>query len=201
MKYVGIGGYTQATTTFACDYYAKDIEIGTESGGGSATVTVDSDLVCTGNITKSYAFANWNTNTLITALPTAGNYLPITGSTWVPENQLKSADMNVAFQNNIPFITYNGTATKMFHVVAAITGVLDSLTGVTIEFRLYKNGSQYPMSCVQRKMDANTTDPAECTLNTLIELSTGDNLTILMRNLTNSTGVLIRCLNFVVTQI
>jgi len=201
MNYVGIGGYTQATTTFACDYYAKDIEIGTESGGGSATVTVDSDLVCTGNITKSYAFANWNNNTLITALPTSGNYFPITGNTWVPENQLKSADMAVTFSNSIPYITYSGAATKVFQVIAAITAGLDSQTGVTIEFRLYKNGSQYPMSCVKRFMDANVTDPAECTLSTLIELSTGDFISIFMRNLTNSTGVFINCLNFVATQI
>ena len=109
--------------------------------------------------------------------------------------------MNVAFSNNIPIITYNGVPTKMFQVVAAITGVLDSQTGVTIEFRLYKNGSQYPMSCVKRKMDANTTDPAECTLSTLIELSTGDNITIWMRNVTNTTSVFINCLNFVATQI
>jgi len=45
------------------------------------------------------------------------------------------------------------------------------------------------------------TDPAECTLSTLIELSTGDFISIFMRNLTNSTGVFINCLNFIATQI
>jgi hypothetical protein len=52
MSYVGIGAYTQASTTFACDYYAKDIEIDTvPSGGGGSSVTVDSDLVVTDALT------------------------------------------------------------------------------------------------------------------------------------------------------
>jgi hypothetical protein len=53
MSYVGVEAYIQGTTTLACDYYIKDIEIDTvpsSGSGGSGTVTVDSDMVVTGSI-------------------------------------------------------------------------------------------------------------------------------------------------------
>ena len=162
---------------------------------------VNNDLNVLGNITKSYAFANWRGNILLTSLPTAGTYFPILTNTYAAGEQLFSADMAVSFVNNFVAITYNGASTKTFQVSAAIIAGLDSQTGNTIEFALYKNGTIYPQSCVKRLMDANTTDPSECTMLTLIELTTGDDLYIFARNLASGVDIFVNCLNFIVTQI
>jgi len=169
-----------------------------EIGG---VLDVGGDLDVSGNITKSYALANFSANPTQTPIPTAGTYFPILGTTQVLGQQLNSSDFTVDYPSNIPTITYTGVPTKMFQISASIIGILGSSSPNVIEFRLYKNGSQYPPSCVRTFMDSNSLDPGESTMNTLIELSTGDLLNIWVTNLSDPVGVIVNCLSFVATQI
>jgi hypothetical protein len=162
---------------------------------------INDNLVVNGNITKSYAFANWGSNFLVTPLPNPAAYFPIVGNTQVVGNQMNSADMSVIFINNIPRIQYNGTVPKVFQISASISSTMEDNSTAIIEYRLYKSGVQYNPSCVKIKMDGNSLDPSEATMNTMIELVSGDVINIFARNISANVGIIVTCLNFVVTQI
>jgi len=163
-------------------------------------VTLDGNLAVTGNITKSYAFPNFSGNTLPTQTTTQNTYVPIVGSLNTAL-YLNSADFTITGTNNIPLVTYTGSPSKVFQVSATISGQMTTNTASTMEFRLFKNGVEFPQSCVKVLMDGNDLDPTSLTLNCLVELGTNDSIDLRTNNTTGTDSITIVCYTCVITQV
>ena len=205
----GLGAYSQGTTGLSCNYFIKDVlVVSSTPSSAHTTITLDNtscnvnnDLNVTGNIVKSYAFANFDENALPTSMLIQNLYYPLLGDTFNAGAQLNSSDLTITFPANKPLVTYTNPVSKMFQISATLSCQMATNNTSIMEFRVFKNGVQYPQSCVKCKMDGNDLDPQPISISCLVGLDTNDTIDIRVANTTSSDNIIVVCYKLVVTQI
>jgi hypothetical protein len=142
---------------------------------------------------RSFAEIAILNNSLATLIAAVDQWIPVRGNAI---NGPRSADFTPIGQA----ISYTGSATKTFKVSANVSWECENnqdLCGLGIR----KNANIIASSEQNANVDDNNTYPRNCTSSCIVSLSTGDLITVAVRNRNDTDNILVSWMNLSVVEV
>jgi len=192
-----VGLFVSPSSTIPIEGYILDTV--SFSGGGTYLGGLESDSIyslfinCTG-ITNSYTISNYfmNSNVTVTDIISSGVAVKVAGTT-------TSNSLTQKFTNTSNRATYTGGFSRIFNITA-IASITSSSSNDQIGLYVAKNGTIISSSEVY--LTTNASNRAEnITIQTIVELATGDYIEIFVENSTDTSDLTVTDLNVLIKSI
>jgi len=164
----------------------------------NANLDVAGTATITGDITKNIAVAqaSLTANTIATAFAAQDTYTPINSLGF---DQTLANDFIITPVGGQ--LTYTGAITKVFSVNASWSWETTEGKNEEIVMGIHKNGTVIPTGQMQCVLDDTNSYPRNASLTHLVNLNNGDSVSLLVKNVNDTFGVIIGYMQFAVVEV